>query len=265
MVNGIIIYDKADIERNNAYIKWMIDEAKKYDLNIELVTLNDINFNYIKEKYTFAINRSRSYKLSEKLEDLNIRVFNKSHFCMLGNDKIKAYKFIDNLKINYPIVYKEMKEIDYNKKIIVKPKDGHGGNNIKFLSRNDEILFEENVYQEYIDDYIGDIRFYIVNNKIINSVIRIPKKNDLLSNFSKGGEVRIYNYTESNKKVVNKILNEIEIDYGGIDFLLLKNGEIFFNEFEDAVGSRMLSYLGINNTMDMFLDHVCKEIKKELG
>ena len=260
MLNGILIYDKEDIERNKAYIKWMIEEGKKFDLNIELVTLNNIYYDYIKNKYRFAINRSRNYKASEKLEGLNIRVFNKSNFCILGNDKIKAYSFIENLKVHYPKVYGEKKEINYDKKIIVKPKAGHGGENIKFLNKGEKINFEENVYQQYIEDYVGDIRFYIINNKIINSVIRIPKKNDFLSNFSQGGEVRIYNYTEKNKKVINKILREIEIDYGGIDFLLLKNGEILFNEFEDAVGSRMLSFLGINNTMDIFLNHISKEV-----
>ena len=28
MLNGILIYDKEDIERNKAYIKWMIEEGK---------------------------------------------------------------------------------------------------------------------------------------------------------------------------------------------------------------------------------------------
>jgi len=67
MLNGILIYDKEDIERNKAYIKWMIEEGKKFDLNIELVTLNNINYNNIKDKYRFAINRSRNYKASEKI------------------------------------------------------------------------------------------------------------------------------------------------------------------------------------------------------
>lgn len=262
MIKGILIYDKLDLERNKAYIQWMIKEAKNFDLNIELVVLNHLNYDYIKEKYLFAINRSRNYEVSEKLESLNIRVFNKSKFCILGNDKIKAYNFIDNLKIAYPRVYKEKRDIDYEKKIIVKPKNGHGGNNIKFLSKDDEILFKENVYQEYIEDYLGDIRFYIINNKIINSVIRIPKENNFLSNFSKGGEVRKYIYSKKDKEIIDKILKEIEIDYGGIDFLLVKNGEILFNEFEDAVGSRMLSFLGINNTIEIFLKHICKELKK---
>ena len=32
--------------------------------------------------------------------------------------------------------------------------------------------------------------------------------------------------------IKHKILNNLSIDFGGIDFLLLKNGEILFNEFE---------------------------------
>ena len=63
------------------------------------------------------------------------------------------------------------------------------------------------------------------------------------------------------KEILEKLLNNIDIDFGGIDFLLLENGEILFNEFEDAVGSRMLSYLGVNNTMELFLEHIRKSVK----
>lgn len=259
MINGIVIYNEEDIEKNKDYIEWLIAEGKARNLNIKLVLDKDIeNLDY---DYKFAINRSRNFDLTYRLEEKRIRVFNKYRFAVLGNDKLKAYDYIELINVNYPKVYRSLKEINREKKVIEKPKNGHGGNNIKIVEDFNNLDFNKNVYQDFIEDYIGDIRFYIINNKIEHAVIRIPKRNSLVSNFTKGGSVEIYNYSNEEKEIINKILKDIKIDFGGIDFLLLKNGEILFNEFEDAVGSRMLSHLGINDTMDKFLNHIVNEIK----
>lgn len=259
MINGVVIYNKEDIEKNKAYIDWLIDEGKSRNLNIKLVLDNDIE--NLDCDYKFAINRSRNFDLTYRLKENGIRVFNKYKFARLGNDKLKAYDYIESKNINYPKIYRSLNEINREKKIIEKPKNGHGGNNIRILEDFNNLDFNKNVYQEFIDDYIGDIRFYIINNKIEHAVIRIPKRDSLVSNFTKGGSVEIYNYSNKEKEIIDNILKDIKIDFGGIDFLLSRNREILFNEFEDAVGSRMLSYLGINDTMDKFLNHIVNELK----
>ncbi|WP_066892822.1 RimK family alpha-L-glutamate ligase [Clostridium nigeriense] len=260
MINGIVIYNEEDVEKNKAYINWLIVEGKSKNLNIKLVLDKDIDeLNY---DYKFAINRSRNFDLTYRLEEKEIRVFNKYKFAVLGNDKLKAYDYIESKSINYPKVYRSLNEIYKEKKIIEKPKNGHGGNNIRIVEDFDNLDFNKNVYQDFIEDYIGDIRFYIINNKIEHAVIRIPKRDSLVSNFTKGGSVEIYNYSNEEKEIINKILKDIKIDFGGIDFLLSKDRKILFNEFEDAVGSRMLSHLGINDTMDKFLNHIVNEIKR---
>ncbi len=259
MIDGIVIYNEKDAEKNKAYIKWLIEEGRKKNLNIKLVFDKDIED--IKYKFKFALNRSRNFNITYKLEKDEIRVFNKYKFCILGNDKLIAYDYIDSLGLKYPKVYRGLNELDYNKKIIEKPKSGHGGANIRIIDDFNNLNFGENVYQEYIEDYIGDIRFYIINNKIEHAVIRYPQNGNLVSNFTQGGSVKVYNYSYKEEEIINKILNNLSIDFGGIDFLLLKNGEILFNEFEDAVGSRMLSHLGINDTMEKYLNHIANEIK----
>jgi len=259
MIYGLVIYNEKDIEKNESYINWLIEEGKNRDININLILDKDID--KVINNYKFAINRSRNFNVTYKLEENGVRVFNEYKFCILGNDKLIAYDYIETLGIKYPKVYSSLDEFDKDKKIIEKPKNGHGGANIKILEDFNNLNFVENVYQEYIEDYVGDIRFYIINNNIEHAVIRIPKENSLVSNFTKGGKVEVYNYSIKEQALINKILKNINIDFGGIDFLLLKNGELLFNEFEDAVGSRMLSHLGINDTMNKFLDHVVNEIK----
>lgn len=260
MKKGLVIYDEVDIEKNKGYINWLIEEGINYNFSIELCTLKE-GYNKTEENYDFIINRSRDYKLSEEFEKNHIKTFNNSEFCRLGNDKKLAYEFIEKLNIKYPKIFIKEEEIKNNILKIVKPRSGHGGQGIR-LYKEEPIDINENIYQEFIKDYVGDIRFYIINNEITHSVIRKPKEKSLVSNFTQGGEVTIYNIKEENKEIINKIFSKIHIDYGGIDFLLLKDGRILFNEFEDAVGSRMLSYLGINNTMELFLSHIAKEVNK---
>lgn len=259
MIKGILIYEENDSIKNKEYIKWLIDEGKVRDLDIELILTKDLSFSNLDCK--FAINRSRNFNITEMLEEADVRVFNNFKFCLLGNDKKLAYDYIKDLGINYPKVYEDNNNIKKDKTVIEKPRNGHGGEGIKFLEDLSKVDFSKNVYQEYIKDYIGDIRFYIINNKIEHAVIRIPKENSLISNFTKGGDVKIYNYSKYEEEIIYKILSEINIDFGGIDFLLSKDKKILFNEFEDAVGSRMLSHLGINDTMDKFLNYVSDEVK----
>ncbi|MBQ6820001.1 MAG: ATP-grasp domain-containing protein [Clostridium sp.] len=259
MIKGAVIYNKEDANRNKEYIKWLIEEGKKKNLYIELILEDNIISK--KDDYSFIINRCRNYNITKILEEKNLKVFNNYKFCLLGNDKLLAYDFVKSLGIDYPRVYKNYSEIDKNKKVLEKPKDGHGGVGIKILHDFRNCNFNKNVYQEYVEDYVGDIRFYIINNKIIHSIIRKPQEGSLISNFTKGGKVEIYKANEKDRKLINNILENIEIDFGGIDFLLLKNGDLLFNEFEDAVGTRMLSYLGINNTMELFLDNIVNKIK----
>ncbi len=259
MIDGILIYDEKDVEKNKSYINWLIEEGRKRNLNIKLFLDKDIND--LKCNFKFAINRSRNFTITYKLEEEGIRVYNNYKFCVLGNDKLIAYDYVETLGIKYPKVYRSLEKSFKENKVIEKPKNGHGGSNIRIVEEYNNLDFSKNVYQEYIEDYIGDIRFYVINNRIEHAVIRIPRKDSIISNFTKGGEVRIFNYSNKEEKIIYKILENISIDFGGIDFLLLKNGDILFNEFEDAVGSRMLSHLGINDTMDKFLNHISKDIK----
>lgn len=254
MHNGLLIYHKDDYERNKEYIKWVSEEALLKGLNLEFVFSDKL---HVSDKYNFAINRSRDSKVSKVLEENNILVFNSSIFTEIANDKLLSYEFVNSIKIPFSKLF--YNSIDVNEstdKIIVKPRNGHGGEGIYVVDNNKKIEFkEEFIYQRVVENLIGDIRIYIINNEVINAVIRKPKCGELISNYSKGGVIELYTLNSKQKEIINLILNEIQIDYGGIDFILTEN-EFLFNEFEDAVGSRMLSKFGINNTTDMYLNHI---------
>lgn len=259
-MKGLLVYKKIDYEKNNEYINWMINTAS--DLGIELILYFSDDFfrNGILQgqgSFDFIINRSRSYDLSLILELNNYKVFNNSTITHIGNNKLAAFKYAQKIGYQFPSVLAEWNSLD---ELISKPVDGHGGYGIEIRHGNYPLFDSLKFQQELKRDVEGDIRFYIINNEIVHAVIRRPREG-LLSNFSKGGIVESYHYSESEKKLIYYFIRGLDIDYAGIDFFLLKNGELIFNEIEDVVGSRMLSYLGINNTTEIFLQHIKKVIE----
>ncbi len=250
-MNGIIIYKKDDVSID--YVNWLIEEFSKENISLKLIYLEDFLLSGT-EDIDFVINKTRDVRITYMFELNNIRVFNNSLITELSANKLKAYKHAkDNGLKTADILIKPQSSTFIRKQI-----DGHGGDNI-YLTESGFIEEENYLCQEFIDNTVGDIRFYIIGNKIINACIRKNEKN-FLHNFKKGAKVEEYRVDEKSTAHVNKFLKGIYCDFVGIDFLLLKNGDLIFNEIEDVCGSRMLSLLGINNTTEEFI----KQIKRVL-
>ena len=258
-MNGLLIYNKEDYLNNISYVKWLIEEGANKGLNLDLMLKEDfiVNGTFGKD-IDFVINRTRSYEISLIFELNNIRVFNNSTVTLLGNNKLAAYKFAKDKGYDFPEIYTSWEE---KEKIISKPNNLHGGKGIDLVSNIDLNDGETRFQQKYMNKIKGDIRFYIIGNKIIHGVLR-KSKNKIISNFTQGGEIEYYNYSGEEKQYIEKFIENIEIDYAGIDFFLTENNKLVFNEIEDVVGSRMLSELGINNTTQLYFEEIIKEMKK---
>ncbi|HEY8363095.1 MAG TPA: hypothetical protein VIK77_09455 [Tissierellaceae bacterium] len=258
-MNGLLMYCKEDFEKNKSYIDWLIETGKEYGLNIRFIFKEDFLKKGLSKDYKvdFVINRTRCYEISLMFELNNIRVFNNSTITLLGNNKLAAYKYAKDRGYAFPEVFVSWEN---KRNVISKPYNGHGGQGIDLIENivinGDEIRLQ----QEFLTDIIGDVRFYVIDNRIIHSVLRIPK-GKIVSNFSQGGDVKYYEYDYKQKEYVENLLKGLKFDYAGIDFLLTKNNDLIFNEIEDVVGSRMLSKLGINNTTELFIEHIAREMK----
>ena len=128
--------------------------------------------------------------------------------------------------------------IRINKKVILKPIHGYGGNDIHLLSKFDHRLIKKFIKKH---DYImcqkflpkiskGDKRVFIIDGKIVGAISRIPKKGSFLSNLSKGGKAIKLDLTVTEKKISKKIAKDLkkeQIFFAGIDFIDQKlNGDI---------------------------------------
>lgn len=254
-MKGLLIYNEDDAKINTDYIDWIIISASKLGMDLKLIYSNDFFAHGLRKEYKnidFAINRSRNYNLSLTLELSDYRVFNNSEVTLLGNNKLAAYRYAKLRGYKYAWVLASWED---EKELMTKPVSDHGGKGIEVLKPEYPLFNENSFQQEFLSDIIGDIRFYVINNRIIHSVIR-KAKDGYLSNYSKGEFIEYYRYSAEEGIFVNNFINDLHIDYAGIDFLLLKNNELIFNEIEDVVGSRMLSSLGLNNTTELFLEHI---------
>lgn len=249
-----IIYDKKDIKRNSSYINWFIDEAKLLDINLILITTEE---NYKKlELPNFVINRSRNYIVSEYFESKNIKVFNNSFITKVTNNKFLTYKYLKDKDIPLLDTYKLIDEPHFYP-CIIKSVDGHGGNEVYYVNNKSDIppLNKEYIYQTIAPKLGRDLRVFIINNKIITSILRTNNKS-FKSNYSLGGDIELFKLRTNDYKIIEDIIDCFEFDYVGIDFLFDENDNLLLNEIEDAVGSRMVSQLTDINIAKLYLNYI---------
>ena len=117
-----------------------------------------------------------------------------------------------------------------NKKVIVKPINGYSGNEVillkcfnkkiinKYLKKHNHVIFQKFLPQVSA----GDRRVFIINGKIKGSISRIPKKNSILSNMSKGAIAKINKLSNREIKIskeVGILLKKYNIYFAGVDFV----------------------------------------------
>lgn len=283
---GWLIYSQKDIEKNKNYIQFYIEEGKLRNILIQLILAEDLEFGiqagqwYItcnKEAVNhpdFAICRTIYPLLNKQLELKGIPVFNNSFLAEICNDKAKTYQYVAQLGI--PMVDSEFcknsflrsKLADIKIPTVVKAVAGHGGSQVFLIEPGDTTEVEsytedimkqlkgaDAVIQPLTGSRHQDLRVYIIGNKIICAVLRTAKEG-FKSNFSLGGEVRLYDLSIDEISLVNRIMNLFDIGMIGIDFIIGDQGELIFNEIEDVVGARMLYQCTDINLVGLYLDYI---------
>ena len=220
------------------------------------VTAKCVNLTFFKDKIRF-------YKISKKL---NFNLFN-ANVLLIRNDPPFNQQYINSTYIleylakkvkiiNHPKSIREVPEklfsfnftkympstlisenleeikkfFKKNKKVVIKPINGHGGNEVillnsynaktinKYLKKYNHVIF-----QKFLPKILnGDRRVFIINGKVKGSITRIPKKGSILSNMSKGAIAKINRLTTKELKVslqVASLLKKNNIYFAGIDFI----------------------------------------------
>ena len=211
----------------------------------------------------FAIVRNRDSKLCKRLEENNIRCFNSSYVVNIGNDKWEMYKDFNAAGI--PVMYTQRTKLPYP--FVMKPVDGHGGENVYLIKNADEYkrAIDTNpdektgkfIFQVPATEKGRDIRVYVVGGIILTAMERIAvdTEKDFRSNYSLNGNAKEHALTDEELKLAAKVADHIKADFVGID-LIYNNGRPVVNEIEDAVGTRMLYSLTDIDPVREFVAHI---------
>ncbi|WP_430784997.1 ATP-grasp domain-containing protein [Virgibacillus flavescens] len=281
---GWLLYSEKDTIDNANYINWFICEAKEQNIELELVTRENITAGIMSNNRTILVNnnpvimpdfvvmRTIDTMLSLHLEAMGIRVFNSSvvsHFC---NNKELTHHYVHNLKI--PMVdtlfihQEQLQTFNLMKyPFVAKVATSRGGKEVYLIENHTDwnnclrLLPTNPVILQSCDVSFGkDLRVFVVGNEIVGSVLR-ENPNDFRANYKLGGSASWYTLNEEERDTVNKIINEFQFDMVGIDFLFSESGKLLFNEIEDVVGSRTLSAVSDINILQKYITHIKSKLQ----
>ena len=216
------------------------DNKKFYEiLDNKLLDLSTVKYILIRQDPPFNLEYITTTYI---LDNLNkVKIINNPSAIRNISEKLYSAKFMKYLpKTIFSSDIKQIKKfLKLNKKIIIKPIHGHGGNNIKLLNgklNKKEIVNYLNKHghimcQKFLSLIkFGDKRVFIINGKVVGAISRVPKKGSFLSNLSKGASAKLIKLTKNElsiSKIVAKDLKQNNIYFAGIDFISGKlNGDI---------------------------------------
>ena len=270
-MNGIIIVNQ-ELGHNAYKISRYMEEFSKLDISLTTF-VNDGTLAMIKDnellinlpKCDFVIYLDKDIYLARILEKAGYRLFNKADFIKLCDDKAltniacasRGIKMPDT--ITGPLFYsQELKEENLKfldeviarlgLPLILKRVYGSLGLGVYLIKSKEELVeaYKEHcrapiLFQKYVGSSYGvSARVIIIDKKVVGGFIRY-NKTDFRSNFGDNASSRTLKNGDQCFALASYIAKELDIEYAGIDFMFLENGEpilceinsnAFFEEFE---------------------------------
>ena len=292
MLHGYIIINHKT-EHSKYKIDRFFEEAKDLDISLEVI-VNDgslVSFENgtIKThlKGDFIIYLDKDIYLAKILEANGMRLFNKSDFIRLCDDKILTFIALLNHDIKTPktmcapLIYDDyleekhfrfLKDVEreINYPMVFKKAYGSLGEGVFLVHNYDELRALYSKYfkypisfQSYVSSSYGrSVRVLVIDGKIFGAFERY-NTSDFRSNFHNGASSRIYELNEKYRVFVEKIIDILHIEYAGIDLMHDENDDpilceinsnAFFEEFEKV------THL---NVAKAYLEMVVKKLKEE--
>ena len=281
---GWLIYSEADAERNRTYIDWLVSGALENGFELKLLYTEDIvigirnGVNILSykgkelSKPAFVIMRSISQILSSHFEEMGIRTFNNQAISTMANHKFLTHQKLSSLGIPMldTLYYKKStmtKSLDTVQfPCVLKNCTGRGGSEVYFINNQEELQeivqnsnFDELLIQNVAEQLGKDLRVFIIGKEIIAAVLRYSEK-DFRANFSLGGGAMLYELSQKEKELIQKIVDHFDFDFVGIDFMFDANNQLILNEIEDVVGSRTLYTVSDIDIVSLYMNYIKKQI-----
>lgn len=234
--------------------------------------------NMILKDLDFVIFWDKDICLAKYLENLNIRVFNKSEAIDLCDSKVKLHQFLSGSGIKTPktiigplAYYKQDLSKDYYDKIIselgpnfiIKESKGSFGMQVyqvknydSFLEIIDKIENRDFLMQEFMFTSIGrDIRVNIIGDKIVGSMLRV-NEDDFRANITLGGLGEVVELTDAQKNMALKAHRKLGLDFSGVDLLFGKDDEPLLCEVNSNVNFLSFEKISDINISELIIEYI---------
>lgn len=197
--------------------------------------------------------------LIQQMEMMGIPLFNGSEAILGAKNKIKTMQVLDRYGIPIPktVVIRRKDDLDQAAKsvggfpLIAKQPVGSFGNGVTIIESmralQSFLLWDKPMYllQQFVKYSKGkDIRVFVVNGKVVGSMMRSAKKGEFRSNIELGGVGKPVEITQDEASIALRSVQALDLDYGGVDIMRGKDGPVVlevnsnpgFKELERATG-----------------------------
>jgi len=288
MLNGWLLYNEADAERNRAYIDWFLQEADGLGIRLEFVRKEELSAGvrggalYIGRRGeqaklpNFCVMRNRDELLSLQLEALGVRVFNSSRVSRIANDKARTCQYLARHGIPIPdtlfLASTDYREEQYRSlpyPYVLKAAGGRGGSEVYRIDSPRELTERLRAYPEgssfILQEMVTpgkDVRVFVVGTRIVGAVLRESAR-DFRANHSLGGQSSLHGLSAEEEGLARRIIRLFDFGMAGIDLIYGRDGRVLLNEIEDVVGSRTLSLHSDINIVRRYLEHIRETMETE--
>lgn len=197
--------------------------------------------------------------LIEQMEMLGILLFNRYESILRAKNKVKTMQILDHYGIPIPktVVVRRLSDLPQAVKfidgfpIIVKQPVGSFGAGVAIVESmralKSFILWDQPMYvlQQYVKNSKGkDIRIFVVNGKVVGTMMREAKKGEFRSNIELGAVGKPVEISEEEAAIAVRSVQALDLNYGGVDIMRGKDGPVVlevnsnpgFKELEKATG-----------------------------
>jgi glutathione synthase len=236
--NNEIFYSKGEIFCNCQEIAISNISLKKYtEGNKQQIQLNNFQIIFIRKNPPFDLTYLTITHLLSSIDQNKTLIINNPSIFQTSSEKILTLNFKEF--IPETLITNDFNEAEkflhQNKTIILKPIYNYSSNDIFLININDMNFKQifDNLLQKYYNCHMfvqkfiknvtkGDKRILILDEKILGSFLRIPKKNSILSGTVHGSEIQLSSISDQEHKICKKIiefLKKNDIYFAGIDVI----------------------------------------------
>ncbi|MEK7673048.1 MAG: RimK family alpha-L-glutamate ligase [Patescibacteria group bacterium] len=197
--------------------------------------------------------------LIHQMEMAGMRLFNKHDSILSAKNKVKTMQILDSYGIPMPktVVVRRSADLPQAVKsiggfpLIVKQPVGSFGAGVTIIESmralQSFLLWDQPMYllQQFVKYSKGkDLRIFVVNGKVVGSMMRSAKKGEFRSNIELGGVGTAVEITEEESAIAIRSIQALDLKYGGVDVMRGKDGPVVlevnsnpgFKELEKATG-----------------------------